>query len=293
MLKSRREFLTQTSAALATGLLYDGLSAASGAEPRKTPGRMQLGLVTYNWGKDWDVPTVITNCVATGFSGVELRSTHKHGVEISLDAAGRKKVRRQFEDSPVELVGLGSACEYHSADPAVVTKNIEETKAFIKLCRDVGGSGVKVRPNGFPKDVPMDKTLEQIGHSLNEVAKFGADYGVTIRLEIHGRGTQELPHIRRMMDVADHPNTVLCWNCNPTDLDGEGLEKNFRLVQDRIGILHIHDLRNDAYPWGELFPLLKSINFSGWTLLEEGKVPDDIVAAMHENRTVWNKLTAN
>ena len=71
---------------------------------------MQLGLVTYNWGKDWDVPTIIHNCEATGFEGVELRSTHKHGVEITIDARRREEVRRQFADSKVELVGLGSAC---------------------------------------------------------------------------------------------------------------------------------------------------------------------------------------
>ena len=75
----------------------------------------------------------------------------------------------------------------------MLRKNIEETKAFIKLCHDVGGSGVKVRPNGLPAGVPVDKTLEQIGKSLDEVAAFGEGYGVEIRLEIHGRGTSEIP----------------------------------------------------------------------------------------------------
>ena len=289
---TRREFLAQT-AAIAAGLSSSRLSMMQAAESGPGTTGMQLGLVTYNWGKDWDVPTIIRNCSATGFKGVELRSTHQHGVEISLDAAARQNVRKQFQDSPVELVGLGSACEYHSDDPAVVKKNIEETKAFVQLCKDVGGSGVKVRPNGFPKGVPVEKTLEQIGRSLNEVAKFAADFGVTIRLEVHGRGTAELPHIRTIMDVADHPNTVLCWNCNPTDLTGDGLEKNFRLVQERIGIIHIHDLRDVAYPWSDLFRLLKGINFSGWTLLEEGKVPQDIVSAMHENRDAWQKLAGS
>ncbi len=255
---------------------------------------MQLGLVTYNWGKDWDVPTLIKNCEATGFEGVELRSTHKHGVEITIDSKRRKEVARQFADSKVELVGLGSACEYHSPDPAVVKKNIEETKAFIKLCKDVGGSGVKVRPNGIPQDVPIENTLEQIGKSLREVAKFGADHGVAIRVEVHGRnGSAELPNIQRMMEVADHPNAVVCWNCNPTDLNGKGLKHNFDLVKEKIGTIHIHDLRSTSYPWKEIFSLLKSANFSGWTLLEEGKVPADIVAAMHENRAVWNQLVQN
>jgi sugar phosphate isomerase/epimerase len=261
------------------------------ADSKSAASKMQLGLVTYNWGKDWDVPTVIKNCEATGFEGVELRSTHKHGVEITIDAKRRKEVRRQFADSKVELVGLGSACEYHSPDPAVVKKNIEETKAFVKLCKDVGGSGVKVRPNGIPQDVPIEKTLEQIGKSLREVAKFGADHGVDIRVEVHGRnGSAELPNIQRMMEIADHPNAVVCWNCNPTDLNGKGLKHNFDLVKEKIGTVHIHDLRSTSYPWKEIFSLLKGSNFAGWALLEEGKVPTDIVAAMHENRAVWNQL---
>ena len=191
----RRRFLA-TAAAGAAGVLV-GVTRPDWliADERKSAEKMKLGLVTYNWGKDWDVPTLIRNCDATGFGGVELRSTHRHGVEITIDAKRRDEVRKQFEDSNVELVGLGSACEYHSPDPAIVKKNIEETKAFVKLCKDVGGSGVKVRPNGIPKDVPVEKTLEQIGWSLREVAKFGADYGARekrfsdfqLSLGMHGR----------------------------------------------------------------------------------------------------------
>jgi sugar phosphate isomerase/epimerase len=290
MAVSRREFLAGCAAVAATAPFGLPGSISQAQAAKESASNMQLGLVTYNWGKDWDIETIIKNCSATGFKGVELRSTHKHGVEITLGKQQRKEVRARFADSDVELVGLGSACEYHSNDPAVVKKNIEETKAFVDLCHDVGGTGVKVRPNGFPKGVEQEKTLAQIGRSLNEVAEYGARYGVQIRLEVHGRGTAELPHIRSILDVADNRNTVVCWNCNPTDLNGEGLVHNFELVADRIGTVHIHDLRNDAYPWKQLFSLLKGVNFSGWTLLEDGKVPDDIVKAMHENRKVWDGL---
>lgn len=294
MAMQRRRFLT-TAAAGAAGMFGSTkLASQLFAEEARSTGKMRLGLVTYNWGKNWDVPTLLKNCEATGFEGVELRSTHKHGVEITIDAARRREVKNLFADSNVELVGLGSACEYHSPDPAIVKKNIEETKAFVKLCKDVGGSGVKVRPNGIPKDVPIEKTLEQIGKSLREVAKFGADHGVAIRVEVHGRnGSAELPNIHRMMEIADHPNAVVCWNCNPTDLIGKGLKHNFDLVKEKIGIIHIHDLRSTNYPWKEIFSLLKEANFAGWTLLEEGKVPTNILAAMHENRAVWNELAGS
>ncbi len=288
MTVSRREFFALSAAA-----------AAGGLRPLNSWGldryanRLKLGLVTYNWGKDWDLPTVIRNCAATGFGGVELRSTHKHGVEITLDTDQRAAVKAQFADSGVELVGLGSACEYHSESPAVVKKNIAETKEFIQLCKDVGGSGVKVRPNGLPSNVPVDQTLEQIGRSLNEVGAAGADQGIQIRVEVHGRGTSEIRNMKTIMDVADHPNVVVCWNCNPGDLDGAGLAANYQLLRDRMGTIHIHDLINDPYPWSELFPLLKETNspgFTGWTLLEDGKVPNDIVDAMHKNHQRWNEL---
>lgn len=290
MTMQRRQFLATSIGSAWLGT-QGGLLRKTVADSQRSSSRMQLGLVTYNWGKDWDVPTLIRHCEATGFEGVELRSTHRHGVEITIDAARRTEVRKQFADSKVELVGLGSACEYHSPDPAIVRKNIEETKAFVKLCRDVGGSGVKVRPNGIPADVPVEKTLEQIGRSLREVATFGADHDVEIRVEVHGRnGSAELPNIHRMMEVADHPNAVVCWNCNPTDLIGRGLKYNFDLVSDRIGTVHIHDLRSTSYPWKEFFELLNGAGFSGWTLLEEGKVPADIVSAMHENRKIWKQF---
>lgn len=249
---------------------------------------MKLGLVTYLLGRDWDVPTLIKNCTATGFEGVELRSTHAHGVEPTLNDRQRAEVQARFTDSEVELVGLGSACEYHSADPAVVRKNIEETKAFVKLCHDVGGSGVKVRPNGLPAGVPVDKTLEQIGKALRECAEFGEGYGVAIRLEVHGRETGRLDYIRTMMDVADHPNAVVCWNSNPTDLEEGSIDRTFNLVADKIGIVHIHDLYN-SYPYDRLFDLLQGRGFDGYCL-SESPASSDPVRVMHYYRALWDRM---
>lgn len=286
---TRRHWL----AGLAAGVCATALPGMNSSGQTSEPTPLKLGLVTYNWGKDWDVEELIRHCSETQFLGVELRSTHRHGVEITLGPSEREEVRKRFADSDVELMGLGSACEYHSPDPAVLRKNIEETKQFIRLCHDVGGSGVKVRPNGLPREVPVEKTLQQIGTALNQVASYGADYGIQIRLEVHGQGTSELPHVKTIMDIADHPGNVVCWNCNPQDLQGEGFAHNYDLVKDRMGTVHIHDLRKDNYPWPDLFARLRVCDapgFTGWTLLEEGSTPADIPAAMRENRIIWERL---
>ena len=93
------------------------------------------------------------------------------------------------------------------------------------------------------------------------------------------------------MDAAKNPGVKVCWNCNPGDLSGKGLKYNFGLVKSRLGeTVHIHDLRGKKYPWEKLFALLKQAKYEGWTLVEEGKRPDDLLAAMKENRKLWNKL---
>src|ERR671931_1384871 len=130
----RREFLSSLAAvpALAAGEPARPLPSASDRRALK------LGAVTYNIAKDWDLPTLITNLSEAGFEAVELRTTHRHGVEPSLSPAARAEVRKRFESSAVKLGGLGTVCEYQSRDAAVVRRNVEATKDWIKLARDVG-----------------------------------------------------------------------------------------------------------------------------------------------------------
>lgn len=252
---------------------------------------MHLGLVTYNLAKDWDLSTLIENCEKTGFSGVELRTTHAHGVEPELDAAGREAVRRRFEQTPVRLLSFGTTCEFHSADPEEVRRQIARCGEFVKLAQDVGAVGVKVRPNGFPEGVPVEQTLAQIGHALRECGVAAAAAGVQIWLEVHGRGTQELPHIRAILDHAAHPNVLANWNSNPTDKDEHGaIEGNFALVADRIGSVHINELYRQDYPYRTLFRLLRESGYTGFCLAELGQTSPDAVTLMRYYRALFEAL---
>ena len=253
---------------------------------------MKLGLVTYNMARDWDVPTIIENCGATGFQGVELRTTHAHNVEVNLSANERQEVRKQFADSPIELAGLGSAFDYHSTDAEEVRQNIEGTKEYAQLAADVGAPGVKVRPNGLPEGVPVEKTLTQIGVSLRECGEFAKNLGVQIRLEVHGRETAHVPHIRTIMEIADHDNVFVCWNSNPGEVEDGSVEHNFNLVKGWIQLVHINELYRREYPWRELFTLLQTSGYDGYTLAE---IPgsSDPVRMMHYYRALWEALCAD
>lgn len=229
---------------------------------------MHLGLVTYNLAKDWDVNTIIEMCEEHGFEGVELRTTHAHGVEVELDAGQRKEVRHKFEQSAVTLAGLGSAFEYHSPDPEELRRNIEGTKEYARLAADVGAPGIKVRPNGLPENVPEDQTLRQIGESLAECAEDAASLGVQVRLEVHGHETAEPQRIRRMLDHADHPNVFACWNSNAGEVQDGSIENNFNLLASDIALVHMRDLCAGDYPWLQLVKLLRGTGYDGFCLAE-------------------------
>lgn len=253
---------------------------------------MKLGLVTYNLGKNWDIPTIVKNCEETGVEGVELRSTHKHGVEDDLSNAKRAEVRKMFDDSPVDLYALGTAFEYHKADPADVRKNIEGTKRYLQLAADVGAEGIKVRPNGVPEGASLEQTLEQIGKSLNECGKAAADLGRKIFLEVHGRTTSKVVNCWSIMQATDHPSVGLTWNCNRGDMDENGSVKaNFILVQKWITCCHIQEIYDPKrYAWREFFNLLKGIKYSGYTSIEVGWESADPVRVLHFYRALWETM---
>jgi sugar phosphate isomerase/epimerase len=286
----RRAFLGDSlrigGAALLTGPLCRGVAQAAA----KPTAKMAFGLVTYLWADDWDLPTLLANCEKARILGVELRTGHKHGVEPSLSKAQRAEVKKRFQDSPVACVGPGCNECFDHPDPARLKTAIERTKAFVMLSRDIGGSGVKVKPNDFHKDVPREKTLEQIGKSLNVVGRFAGDCGQRIRLEVHG-SCGELPTIKQIMDIADDPHVGVCWNSNPEDLRGGGLEHNFNLVKNRFGdTAHVRELDDRQYPYAKLMKLFVEMGCGGWILLEGRGRPKDRVQALAAQREIWERM---
>lgn len=287
MNNTRRDFLHNGLAAAALTAAARGSSfAAAKDNPALGGGGFRLGMVTYNLGKDWDVPTIIKNCEATGFEAVELRTTHRHGVEPTLTKAQREEVRKRFADSKVRLLSLGSVCEFHAPDQAVVRKNIDECKRFIELAHDIGALGVKVRPNGIPKDVPEEKTLRQIGASLRECGEFASGAGVEVWTEVHGRDSQMPWRMRKMVEHANHQSVGICWNSNPEDVEKGSVRKSFEMLWPWLRNAHINELWKPEYPWRELFGLMKQAGYNRYCLAEIPETSDPL-RLMQYYRALW------
>jgi sugar phosphate isomerase/epimerase len=310
--------MAAASAAASQGGPGHALAPAAFDGEQEHPAKFRLGIVTYNIAANWDLPTILRICKAVGLSPVELRTTHKHGVEPTMTKDQRKEVRQRFADAGIECWGCGSVCEFHSPDPAVVRQNIETCKQFVQLAADIGGRGAKVRPNGLPKEVPVEKTLEQIGQALIECGKAAADAGVEIWVEVHGSGTSQPANMKTIMEHCGHPKVGLTWNSNPTDIvkapasplppgggsapghrAGEGggsVADSFKLLWPWIRSCHINELYKDStgvYPYRELFRLFREHGYDRVTLCEVGRTPPDPDAGqelLRYYKAIWAEL---
>jgi sugar phosphate isomerase/epimerase len=300
---SRRNFINAAAVSTAA-MVLPGFTAdteqkkkKSSSSLNKTP--LKLGLMTYQVGQSWDIETIINNLQTTKFEHVELRTTHKHGVEVSMSKQQRSDVKKRFADANI-AISLASAFEYHSPDPDELRKNIEGTKEYLQLAADVGAQGVRVFPNAVPDegDETREKILEQIGKSVAELGNFGHNLGVQVRLEEHGHGTENIPVIKKILDYADNPYVYIIWNCPPSDFTGEGLpggyegmglEAQFNMVKDRIGCIHLRELFSD-YPWRELFRLLSKSGYKGYCDAELSPESCEPVRMMNNFRALFLAL---
>jgi hypothetical protein len=289
--KSRRDFLQASLAAAGSAALAGATDAFAGKlnNPALGGGGFKLGLVTYNLAKDWDIAAIIKNCETTGFEAVELRTTHKHGVEPVLSKEQRIEVKNRFAGTKVRLLSLGTICEFHAPDQAVVRKNIDECRRFIELAHAIGAIGVKVRPNGIPKEVPEEKTIAQIGAALRECGDFAKGANVEVWVEVHGRDSSQPARMAKMMQAANHSHAGICWNSNQEEVTNGSVKQGFALLKPWLRSAHINELWKPEYPWRELFGLMKGAGYNRYCLAEIPETADPI-RLMRYYRALWAEL---
>ncbi|MGH9718571.1 MAG: sugar phosphate isomerase/epimerase family protein [Bryobacteraceae bacterium] len=281
---NRRLFLASLGGGAAAGI-GGGAPAQTGKRPT-----FHLGSVTYNVLKDHNLDDVLRILETTGFEGVELRTGHKHGVEPSLPAAERTRVRRRFEKTNVRLVAYGTVCEFHSPDAQERQKQVRIAKEFIDLAHDTGALGVKVRPNGLPAEAPKETTIANIGAALRELGEYGSGKRVGVWLEVHGSQTSPPPIAAAIMKAATHENAALCWNSNNVDIVNGSVEQSFNLLKQWIRHVHIHELGKDGYPYAELFALLNKAGYTGYTMAEIGAGAPNAEDFFRTYRARWLEL---
>ncbi|MCY3765326.1 MAG: sugar phosphate isomerase/epimerase [Gemmatimonadetes bacterium] len=235
---------------------------------------MKLSWMTYGVLKDLSRQDLLQTLGDHGVEGVEFRTDlgHGHGVEASLDNAGRRQVIADCRAAGIEIISVATGNRYHDEDATDLRDQIEQTKVRMDLAADLGAPRVRVFGNNFPKDVPREKTIAQVADALQELCAYGVERGIRPCLELHGEF--DWRSCRAVAEKVDHENFGLIWNSVAEDVVDGSVAQALDTVWPWLDHVHMHDLAGQGYPYRELFRLLHQKEYAGYMSAEAERSPD-------------------
>ena len=295
---SRREFLA--------GAMGAALGAAalpllgSSAFAAKKPAKMRFGMATYQLGGDWDIPTIIANLTKAKVHGVEVRVVmvppYAHGVELTLNASQRAEVKKRFEDSPVKLISVATSVRFPWPEEQQ-KKEIASGIEYLKLSRDVGSTCIRVLPYKWlpGEEAPHEKSIQAVADAFNKLGAAASDLGQEVAFEAHG-GVLGGPMgtIHAIMERVTQRSVGIRLNSEPANFKGpDGVEKEFQWLPKYLAhTMHLHDLKDPAYPYQQVITKMSKIGWNGWAFSEIGDKYPDRVQELINQREAWDAMVA-
>lgn len=228
-----------------------------------------------NW--TWD--EILDGARRYGYAGIELRLCAGEIDLIKAEpfATGQyAALRAQMAAQGVSVACLGSSCRLHEAPEK--PEQMAHARAYIELAAALGAPYVRVFPDRLPPDRPQEESFQLIAAGLDELAAYGASYGVSVLVETHGDLIAS--HlVTAVMSRVTHPCAGLLWDAHHTwRFGGETPSYTWSQVAQWVRHLHLKDSRTTdsgyrytlfgegEYPAAELLGLLAG--YDGWIALE-------------------------
>ncbi len=169
-------------------------------------------------------------------------------------------------------------------------KNIEETKAHRSVPRRRWHGRQGATEWVSEKGVEQEKDVVQIGRSFNEVAEYGARYGVRrLPRSPRSRNRRTAAYPLSILDVADNRNTVAGWNCVRTTSTARASSTTQTGRGSDWHGAYSRPAKRRLSPGSRSFWAAEGANF--WLTLLKTVRPDDIVEARctktEKSGTVW------
>ncbi len=241
---------------------------------------MKLGLHAWRLPSQMTLDETLALCKETGMASIEFltQAGFKQGVELELDAAGRAEVKKKCADAGIAVAAMAILDKYDMPDEKERRANIDRSKKFVDLARDIGAPKIRALGDSLHEDAePREKTIARVAESLRELAGFAEPHGVEIDLEMHNKFTPVdvcLPAVEQ----ANHPNLGLVHNSFlvPEDMPGGSARPAWDRVKKHVRHVHFHQLQSPKFPYGEWVRLLRDEGYDGYCSLELPESQDPV-----------------
>lgn len=204
---------------------------------------MKYAFMTFSC-PDRDLAGVLALAKEYGYEGVEARidAKHAHGIEVSAEPDERAALRRQIEQSGVDLCCIATSCRYANVESREA--NISDTLLRIDLAAEMGCGRLRVFGGMLSEGLERPRAIELLAEALQRVADRAEQRGVTVCMETHDAWCHPA-HVADVMRKVDHPHIGVNWDImHPVRVAGVTMEEAHAAVGPWVRHVHFNDGEN-------------------------------------------------
>lgn len=239
----------------------------------------------------WGVQTIISQAVALGASGVELRGLRGElHLPLIPEIAGKPdRTRGLFEDAKVELVCLATSATLASKKRQVLADEKAKIVEYIELAGRLGCPYVRLFAGEVQKGLDnYHACLSRVAARLIEFVPVATKNQVTLLVENGGDfpGSEALWFL---VDAVGHPAVRCCWNQCYGLTNMERATLSLPRLGQKLGLVHMADADVDENgvllgyrPLGQgkaevarQVEILRGLAYNGYFMCEWPKMWDD------------------
>ena len=288
----RRDFLKQSSAALASPLIARALPVAAFAAPAQADPLARIGIATWSFrhliaaGRNEKMPpaerAVMTALDAPKFIREELGLRQLEIIINHLDertVAYAERVRGAADRAGVQFINFQLGGQMSAADPAVRAKSIEDIKDGMRIAAALGSPTVRADVGGKQGE-PLDLSIT--ADSYKQLVEFGSTIGVMPMPENHGGHSSDPDTLVSIMRAIDpRIRAIVDWGNFRVETQAQRIESTRKLLP-YTGLVSAKFDRFDteyrpSYDVGELVRLVEASGYKGKYSIEITNNPPDIV----------------
>jgi inosose dehydratase len=232
---SRRSFLKKAGVACACGL-WDDVRGSAATLP--TPNR--IGYSTIAWPES-QFERALETISKLGFAGVQLVGWARERYANRVEA-----LRARLQS--LHLTPVAQSCWGVKLDPESLGDNAATVRAYAEFFQGLGGSILQVTDGGKPDGQYSAENIRQLGERMNDLGCIAQDHGLELGYHPHvGSFGETEAGVASILGATDPHFVRLIADTGHLALGGMDPAKIIRKYRDRLILVHLKDVRKDAY----------------------------------------------
>lgn len=255
----------------------------------------ELKLCAGAWGfRMVEIPAYLDACARLGFRFAEMNLTDAPGTKHLSDAPARADLDAMAaaeKAAGVKIVCLCVGNDFTDAEGAAAS--VAQVKGYVDIAADYGVEVVRVFAGWTPFEQLGTDSYGRCAAALAEVGEHARDKSVLIALENHGGPTATGAQVRRILELADHPNVQANFDGGNFAMSKEDPLAACQVLRGRIGYTHWKDVRaageeleycalgDGITDWAPVVRALLADGYDGYWAMEYEE-PADVEAGMRK-----------